>query len=69
MEQALKNQIITVFESIYFKILNNDMVGFAKKTVQGMLDRIFLSYGRIRAVELENNSENISNAWDPKQLM
>jgi hypothetical protein len=29
VKQALKKQIITVFEPMYLDILNNDMVGFA----------------------------------------
>jgi hypothetical protein len=34
VEQALKKQIITVFEPMYLEILNNDMVGFANTSAR-----------------------------------
>ena len=57
--QALKKQIITVFETMYLKILNNYMVGFSNIIAQGVLDNIFISYGRITDVDLEKNLENM----------
>jgi hypothetical protein len=41
--QALKKQIITVFEPMYLKILNNDMVGFANTTARGIIENLFFS--------------------------
>jgi hypothetical protein len=32
-----------------------------------MLDHLFMTYGRIMAVDLENNFEQIRGAWDPQQ--
>jgi hypothetical protein len=32
-----------------------------------MLDHLFLSYGSIAAVDIEQNFENIRKAWDPQQ--
>jgi hypothetical protein len=57
--QALKKQIITVFEPMYLEILNNDMVGFANTSVREMLEYIFLSYGGITAIDLERNFETM----------
>jgi hypothetical protein len=34
VEQALKKQIITVFEPMYLEILNNDIVGFANTSAK-----------------------------------
>jgi hypothetical protein len=65
--QALKNQIITVFEPMYIDILNNDMVGFANTSAREMLEYMFVSYGSITVVDLERNFENIRKAWDPQQ--
>jgi hypothetical protein len=67
VEQALKKQIIAVFESIYLEILNNDMVGFANTSAREVLEHLFLSYGSINAVDLERNFENMRKAWDPQQ--
>jgi hypothetical protein len=41
VQQAVKKQIITVFEPMYLDILNDDMVGFAK---------LFMTYGNITAM-------------------
>jgi hypothetical protein len=67
VDQALKKQIITVFEPMYLEILNNDMVGFANTSARDMLEHLFLSYGSITAVDLERNFENIRKAWDTQQ--
>jgi hypothetical protein len=47
--------IITVFEPMYLDTLNDDMVGVANITAQEMLDHLFLTYGKITAVDLEKN--------------
>jgi hypothetical protein len=52
---------------MYFDILNGNMVGFANITDQEMLDHLFMTYGNITAVYLENNSEQMRHAWDPHQ--
>jgi hypothetical protein len=67
VEQELKRQIIMVFEPMYLKILNNDMVGFANTTTRDMLEHLFLSYGSITAVDLEQNWDNMCRAWYPQQ--
>jgi hypothetical protein len=67
VQQALKKQIITVFEPLYLDILNDDMVGFANITDREMLDHLFMNYGNITAVDLENNFEQMRRAWDPHQ--
>jgi hypothetical protein len=67
VQQALKKQIITVFEPMYLDILNDNMLGFANITSREMLDRLFMTYGNIMAVDFENNFEQIHRAWDPHQ--
>jgi hypothetical protein len=57
--QALKKQIIMVFEPMYLDILNDDMVGVAYTSARAMIDHVFLSYGIITAVDLEHNFENM----------
>jgi hypothetical protein len=47
--------------------LNDDTVGFANITAREMLDHLFLTYGNITAVDLENNFEQMRKAWDPRQ--
>jgi hypothetical protein len=58
VQSALKNQIITVIEPMYIEILNNDLVGSANTTSRDMLDHLFISYGSIAAVDIEQNFEN-----------
>jgi hypothetical protein len=52
---------------MYIEILNYDLVGFANTTSRDMLDHLFLSYGSITAVDIEQNFENMQKAWDPQQ--
>jgi hypothetical protein len=59
---ALKKQIITVVKPMYIEILNDDLVGFANTTSRDMLDHLFLSYGSITAVDIEQNFENMRTA-------
>jgi hypothetical protein len=52
---------------MYLVVLNDDMVGFANITALEMLDHLFMTYGNITAVDLENNCEQMRRAWDPQQ--
>jgi hypothetical protein len=67
VQQALKKQIISVFEPIYLKILNENMVGYANISARDMLDHLFETYGNITAVTLKSNFEHMRRAWDPQQ--
>jgi hypothetical protein len=67
VQQALKKQIISVFEPIYLDVLNDNMVGFANISAWDMLDHLFGTYGSITAVDLEINFEHMRQAWDPQQ--
>jgi hypothetical protein len=67
VQQALKKQIISVFEPMYLDILNDNMVGYANISARGMLDHLFETYGNITAVDLEINFEHMRRAWDPQQ--
>jgi hypothetical protein len=67
VQQALKKQIINVFEPMYLDVLNDDMVGFSNISAWDMLDHLFTTYGNITAVDLENNFEHMRRAWDPQQ--
>jgi hypothetical protein len=71
VQQALKKQIITVFEPMYLDILIEDMVGFANITAQEMIDHLFITYGNITAVDLEKKLSRCarlgipSSQWRP----
>jgi hypothetical protein len=65
-QQALKKQIISVFEPMYLEILNDNMVGYANISARDMLDHLFETYGNITAVDLEINFEHMRLAWDPQ---
>jgi hypothetical protein len=67
VQQALKKQIISVFEPMYLDILNDIMVGYANILARDMLDHLFETYGNITAVDLEINFEHMLQAWDPQQ--
>jgi hypothetical protein len=51
---------------MYLEILNEDMVGFSNIYVREMLDHLFLTYGSITSVDLEQHFEHMRKAWDPQ---
>jgi hypothetical protein len=55
-----------VVEPMYIEILNDDLVGFSNTNSRDMLDHLFISYGSITAVDIEQNFENMRKAWDPQ---
>jgi hypothetical protein len=67
VQQALKNQIISVFEPMYLDILNDNMVGNSNISARYMLDHLFKTYKTITVVDLEINCEHMRRAWDPQQ--
>jgi hypothetical protein len=67
VQQALKKQIISAFEPMYFDILSDSMVGYANISSRDMLDHLFETYRNIAAVDLEINFEHMRRAWDPLQ--
>jgi hypothetical protein len=67
VQQALKKQIIGVFEPMYLEILNDKMVGYANISARDMLDHLFETYGNITAVDFEVNFEHMRRPWDPHQ--
>jgi hypothetical protein len=67
VQQALKKQIIIVFEPMYLDILNENMVGYANISVIVMFNHLFDTYGNITAVDLQINFEHMRRAWDPQQ--
>jgi hypothetical protein len=52
---------------MYLVVLNDKMVGFANITARAILDHLFMAYGNITAVYLENNFEQMRRAWDHQQ--
>jgi hypothetical protein len=67
VQQALKKQIISVFEPMYLEILNDNMVGYANISAIDTLDNLFETNGNITALDLEINFEHMCRAWDPQQ--
>jgi hypothetical protein len=67
VQQALKKQIISVFEPMYLDVLNDNTVGFANISARDMLDHLYSTYGNITAVDLELNFEHRRRAWDTQQ--
>jgi hypothetical protein len=67
VQQALKKQIIIVFEPIYLDVLNDNMVGFANISSRDMLDHLFGTYGNITTVDIEINFEHMRRSRDFKQ--
>jgi hypothetical protein len=67
VQQALKKQIISVFEPMYFDVLNDKMFVFSNISARDMLDHLFSTYDNITTADLEINFEHMRRAWDPQQ--
>jgi hypothetical protein len=67
VQQALKNQIISVFEPMYLDVFNDNMVGFANISIRDMMYNLLCAYGNITAVDLEINFEHMRQSLDPQQ--
>jgi hypothetical protein len=59
VQQALKKQIISVFQPMYLDVLNYNMVGFANISARDILDHHFGTYANITAIDLEINFEHM----------
>jgi hypothetical protein len=67
VQQALKKQIISVFQPMYLEILNENMDDYANISARDILDHLFETYGNITAVDSDINFEHMHRAWDPHQ--
>jgi hypothetical protein len=59
VQQALKKEIISVFEPMHLDILKDNRIGYANISARDMLDHLFETYGNITAVDLEINFEHM----------
>jgi hypothetical protein len=57
--QALKKQIISVFEPMYLDILSDNIVYYTNTSARYMVDHLFDTYGNITAVDLDINFEHM----------
>jgi hypothetical protein len=62
VQEALKKQIISVFEPMYLYRLNDNPLGYVNISTRDMLDHLFETYGNITAVDLEINFEHMRRA-------
>ncbi|KAL3939000.1 MAG: hypothetical protein SGARI_001528, partial [Bacillariaceae sp.] len=61
----LKQQMLTAIDEEYLEVLRDDEQGYADVSVQGMLARLFTTYGNLTAADLVENQDDLKTAWDP----
>jgi hypothetical protein len=69
VQQALKKQIISVFEPMYLDVLNDNMVGFANISARDMMGHLFTNYGNITAVFLKSTLNTCGEHGIPNNLL
>ena len=69
VEQALKQQLISVFDDIYLTSISNRHTGFASLSLLQMLQFLYDTYGDITPSELEDNDDRMRLPYDPTQPM
>ena len=65
--EILKNQIITKVETDFLSPLVDQMTIFGKVSALTMLQHLFLRYGIIDEIDLEENSVNILGTYNPAE--
>jgi hypothetical protein len=65
VQQALKKQIISVFEPMYLDVLNDYMVGFANISAINMLGNFFSTYGNITPLILKSTLNTCAKHGTP----
>ena len=65
VDGAFKKQIITEMEPVFLSSLVDQLTGFGQMYVLTMIQHLFLSYGTINEIDLEENAVKIMGPYDP----
>ena len=64
-DQALKQQLLKVFDDMYFKALRNPHVGYTNTTAYNLIQHLYNVYGRITQIDLSDNEKRLKQSYDP----
>jgi hypothetical protein len=64
LDQVLKHQVAAAIEPLYLRDQEDLNVGFAHITIRDMLDTLFLNYGQLTSLELQENNTRINQPWN-----
>ena len=64
-DQALKQQLLQVFDDMYFKALRNPHVGYTNATAYNLIQHLYNTYGRITQINLSDNEKRLKQTYDP----
>jgi hypothetical protein len=65
LEQVLKNQVAAAIEPIYLRDQEDLNVGFEHTTIRALIDTLFLNYGQLTSLELQENNARMNLPWNP----
>lgn len=64
-DQALKQQLLSVYDDMYFKALRNPHVGYTNATTFQLIQHLYNTYGRITQIDLSDNEKRLKQTYDP----
>jgi hypothetical protein len=67
LQQALNQQIIKTFDSLYLQGLEDDVVAFANVSARQMMVFLFDTYGGITQNNLVDNNKKLAEPFDSAQ--
>jgi uncharacterized phage-associated protein len=64
LEQVLKHQVAAAIDPIYLRDQEDLNVGFAHTTIRAILETLFLNYGQLTSLELQENNTRMNQPWN-----
>jgi hypothetical protein len=65
IKEKLKQQVLTAVDPIYYQDLEDDTFGYADVAIPAIVTHLTLTYGTLTASDLENNRDQLTEAWNP----
>ena len=66
-DQALKQQLLSCIEPMYLDSICNPHTGFTTVSTFQILEHLYLTYGRITGMDLDDNEKRMKTKYDPNQ--
>ena len=66
-DKVLKQLLLVAIEEKHYRVLRNDLIGYANVTTRDLIQHLYTGYGNITSTQLANNDTTLRSAYDPNQ--
>ena len=66
-DKALKQLFLGAIEEKYYRVLRNDLIGYANVTTRDLIKHFYTGYGDITSAQLADNDVKLRSVYDPNQ--